>query len=373
MPCRKALRHRLNAITALAALVTVVLPAAPVRAEDQPPADVSPPSFNAPRPATRPVGVTIEEILKGLVANETGIRTLHIKHFDCTRQTLAAGGANWQSIPWRLSGSAWYESPGDRCRIYFSKQVMAWVDGDAPWAETELDISYDGTEGRVAHIRSGSFGKPLLRERDGQRFPHRPPTDATDRFTACAIGKTFSLAFFRMRQDNIPLSAFLRQTVDSGHPPELAREVVNGFDTVRLLWHGPLGNWRAFWLAPDKGYALIRHEMLVFPPDQGDTENVTRLKEVSPGLWFPTAGVWDVRGSAGSRDRYTYTAEDVIANDPKFDPAIFTLHFASGFLVNKAVGNGYEGYVVREDGTTRPSSRGTAITERVGTHEIPEP
>ena len=150
----------------LAAMITAAFLSHPavLRADDP----VSPPTFTPPGPATRPAGVTLDDVLKGLTLNENAIHTLHVKQFDLTRQTLAAPGAAWQPTPWRLAGSAWYESPGDRCRIHLTSQVMEWTNGSAPYADSELDLSYDGTEGRVVRIASGPFGKPLSPDRQGQ-------------------------------------------------------------------------------------------------------------------------------------------------------------------------------------------------------------
>lgn len=90
------------------------------------------------------------------------------------------------------------------------------------------------------------------------------------------------------------------------------------------------------WFDPNHGYAYLGKES-VLRGKMVESERITELAEAAPRVWFPLRA-WretptqDPSASKGLH-RYTYAAKAVVANDPAFDPAIFTIAVPANYEV----------------------------------------
>ena len=314
----------------------------------------------AGEPTVRPVDITFAQLIAGVKQAEGRIQNLYIKNFDTTISKLPKGKTEWVSTPMHYSGSAWYDANArGKTRVYFSDEVMAWEQGAAPWARQVQDMSWDGKEGRTLTLASGSPGRGLQRMREAMVSADVPMFLGP--YARWETGAAFSLQYTVILEDRVypiqprkPLSSFFERARDLHVAPEMARQTINGFDTVRIRFSGPGGS-KSYWFDSSRGYSLIKQEEELHLPNEQRTEGweVQTLKEIQPGIWFPLRAsmVEEDVPNMGSYRRYDYRAEDAVANDPHFDPAIFIAAIPSGWMVNDLRQPARRTYVTNEDGT----------------------
>jgi RNA polymerase sigma factor (sigma-70 family) len=329
-------------------------------------------------PATRPTTLTIDQIVAGVRKAENAFQNLYVKDFRTTIDIMAKGQNEWKPSPMVHAGSAWYDTdPQGRMRIYYSLYVMPWeplagqraAPGQVPWSVEEVDESWDGKQGREIRVRGGFPGK-THRDRSARVTPDRPMLlGGYSRYDAGA-GFTWQ---YRVTPEELsipprairPFSDFIVRLVKGGEPPEVSQQTVNDFNTVRLRWVG-FRHWTSetYWLAPDCGFALVKHERVDSFPNYSSTTGleVKQLKEIAKGIWFPMRASMVMHYGAGKDAycRFNYTAASAVANDPKFDPAIFTPKIPAGYVVADLREN-RQNYLVMQDLTKHELHRGDIL------------
>jgi RNA polymerase sigma factor (sigma-70 family) len=330
----------------------------------------APPPSVTSEPAVRPVDITFAQLIAGVKQTEGRIQNLYIKNFDTTISKRPKGATEWVSTPMHYAGSAWYDADArGKTRVYFSDEVMAWEQGAAPWIREVQDLSWDGKEGRALTLASGSPGRGLQRMREAMVSAEEPMLLGP--YARWETGAAFTLQFMVMLEDRVyptqprkPLSSFFERARDLHVAPEMARQTVNGFDTIRIRFGGPGGS-KSYWFDSSRGYSLIKQEEELHLPNMQRTEGweVQTLKEIQPGIWFPLRAsmVEEDVPNMGSYRRYDYRAEDAVANDPHFDTAIFTAAIPSGWIVNDVRQPVRRTYVTNEDGTQLEIHTGDAL------------
>jgi RNA polymerase sigma factor (sigma-70 family) len=311
---------------------------------------------------TKPVQRENEFGLSNLAAHvasaESSIQTLYIKDFKTTIDVKNPRDADWKTTPMEYTGSAWFDDKvGGKARIYFAKHVMKWEQGTAPWAESVKDESWDGTRGFELYIAGGPLGQV---QSDRQAIlTADAPRLLSERFARLESGPAYALQYKVNETDDATppqprrsLSWEISQSIKAGLPPQVERETVNGASCVRIrFFNMPASTGsETYWLDPDRGWAMIRHEKSLHlgKTNRDETLNVMQLKSIAPGVWFPlsaTAVVAD-NASPGTYMRYTYTAADAVANDPKWDPSIFSAPIPNGYFVSDRRGEP-KGYVAQ--------------------------
>ena len=268
---------------------------------------------------------------------ESSFQNLYIRDFKTIIETRKRGETEWLSTPMIYTGSAWYDGTvGGKARIYFSRHVMEWKNGAKPWFESELDESWDGTQGRDLYNPSGhGLDRRAM-------ITAAAPVLLASRYSRYETGAAYTLQYKVNDADRVtppgvtpprPRHSLSGQIIEStkvGDPPEISHETVNGFQCIRLRWMNVPQETGSdtYWLDPSRGYALIKQETILNVRNTNRTETleVTKLKSISPGIWFPLAATAVIEnvGSPGSYSRYTYQAADAVANDPQWNPAIFS-------------------------------------------------
>jgi hypothetical protein len=163
----------------------------------------------------------------------------------------------------------------------------------------------------------------------------------SDSRTPYATGAAFNLIYATYGEEkkfkNVP--GWLREMVRNGTKIGITRESVRGIAAVRLTPISRVpGSEVGLWLDPARGYALLKQVMIV-PYDQQrpffERMEITELAEAAQGIWYPVAAIFEELTGKNHQDRvrFTYRARRVIANDPKFDPAVFTVPIPAGYRV----------------------------------------
>jgi hypothetical protein len=136
---------------------------------------------------------------------------------------------------------------------------------------------------------------------------------------------------------------------------------VNNFDCVRIHY-GSDGSSVAYWFSPDHGYALIKWEMTIDQPNEKEREGleVTKLKEVAAGIWFPTAATIDLRAFP-EMCRLNYQADDITVNSTDRDPKLFEVSIPAGFVVQDFRDATPTTNVMQQDGNLQPLRTGQAL------------
>ncbi len=292
-------------------------------------------------PATQPTKITFDEVLAGIQKAETSFSNLYIKGFRTTIDEKAAGEKEWKATPMLFTGSAWYDANAQgRARINFKQNVMLMSGGRVSPVIRQLEDTWDGTTGCEIDGTSLTPGKP---PRDfAARFVHDRQTLFDNGYSRFETGAAYTLQYWvgNREMSTTPViesfSARFLRAKQFKEFPDMCEQRINGFSTVRAQWK----DWQGlpadkFWFAPACGFALVRHEWNLNDGKQSATEtlDVTKLKEVAPGVWFPLEAAMVRRkgGQPGAYERYNFTAADAVANDPKFDPAIFQPNLPPGY------------------------------------------
>ena len=124
---------------------------------------------------------------------------------------------------------------------------------------------------------------------------------------------------------------------------QLTREVLEGFDCVRVMGGDLKSSYEAYWFDPAHGMALVGHDVVNMKGGQQVVITSFRVKkfaEASPGVWYPIEVYEDVaypKSAKEGTERYHYRASVVVANDQTFDESVFTPAFPPGCYVNDQV------------------------------------
>jgi len=325
----------------------------------------------ASEPPLRASDVTLAQIIVGVRRAEHAFSNIHIKNFDTTVDKLPKGKTEWNTTHLRYSGSAWYDSnPRGSVRIYYNDLVMPWQMNDhspISWTEMIEDFSWNGSEGRELRVAGTTTNHKLTRSRVAMVEDKR--SMLLDRFSLWATGVGFTTQYIVTDQDGISpprprvsLSQFLQRALDLGKRAvwDVSRQNVNGFDAIRVHFPGPGDNGVTYWFDPSRGFAIVKKlyvlDLRVIGRSYHRTEgfDVQQLKELKSGVWFPMQAnvvMEDLSAGQGSYIRYNYQAADAIANDPKFNPDVFTAKIPTGWLVGETQNGVRRDYVTKEDGS----------------------
>ena len=325
----------------------------------------------------------MKQIIAGVAKAEHQFQNIYVRNFNTTVDKLQPGGTRWLRTPLRFQGSAWYdENPRGKVRIYFSDIIEPWqMSQGSPMSSIEqvLDESWDGIEGHELRVAGQTTRGIMHRLRLATITADRPMW--INHFSRWATGVGFSLQYLVKDGDDISpprpqfsISELLQRILDFGNRAEwsISREKVNGFDAIRFFspMRGNRSSYISFCFAPSRGYAIVRQEYNVdlrpIRPNgdhRHDESDVTELKELQPGAWFPmqASAVFTNYQTPRSTLRYNFEAEDAAANDPKFDSSVFTAKIPTGWLVSDVRNDSRKDYVLMDDGSHVEIHSGVAM------------
>lgn len=262
-----------------------------------------------------------------------------------TKESLSDPCEPWKRTPVYVSSTAWFDGrPRGKARVDVHKQVLKWQDGAAPYAESSYSVGFDGTHGRVVNHTIGHSGKTYPRK-DGRILSHAPKrltTGWTDLFT----GLRFSLNFFFNGKD-YTFSDLFRWAEDPNtlvlSSFQFTQEVFQGVNCIKISSKGSNRYKKSQWLDLERGFALLGDKRTSILEDGTERlvsfSNVSKLKEVAPGIWWPMEASMVSRPFESGKpyERFVYRASKVVANDPNFDESVFNVSFPEGYLVDDQV------------------------------------
>lgn len=261
---------------------------------------------------------------------------------------------SWQRTPVYVSSTAWIEGgnpfvghvsfANTRVRVDVHREVLKWEEGVAPYEESSYTISFDGQYGRILYHASGPIGdsSPV---RKGELLS-KPPDELAIGWWPRFTGAEFSISFFlRGREDT--LSNICRSAADPsslvGSFFEFTRETFQGVRCIKITAKGKKASTECWWIDPSRGFALLGHKITGLYPDGTErlilSMEVTKLKEVTDGTWWPVQATLISRPlKLGDLYRRTvYRASNVVANDANVAQTIFTVPFPDGYLIDDKV------------------------------------
>ncbi len=349
------------------------------RATAPPPAPARPVVATRPSPgadpATRPTGLTFDRIVAAVARTERQFTNVHVRDFETTVSERKGEGP-WTATPIRYAGSAWYgPDPRGPQRVYFTTHVMRWENGAAPVIDQMLDLSGDGQSGLEMRLATQSGNRAWLRLRTAMISTGLPMAQGgTDTLLATGAGLTLQYGIGPMdvsgARDPVgprrPLSDNLRFfRADPRVQVDVAAERVNGVDAVRLRLNWGSHGSDAWWFDPARGYAMVKLEQVASQSGVSWTDgiDVSALAPAGPDLWFPVRATAVIHGggSSGNDVRYDYRAEEVTANDPAFDPAVFRPAVPIGWRVDDDRQQPRRSYVTMPGGTELEIHTGSAM------------
>jgi hypothetical protein len=227
--------------------------------------------------------------------------------------------------------------PGGKARVDILKQVSYWANKPNEPFETSFSAAYDGKEGILLMVKDGSPGHKFGQDR-ATVGSGRPGMIASGSDT---VGTSHFNALYQDKEPGKSLSQEMAEQVKSAQSVEGG--YVNVTDDQYLdvkaikLSVGKKGlvEW-SWWMDPARGYALLGFRVMntVHKPATVTSEfqNITLVK-AAPDIWYPQETIILPTNKDGTRPHYLVSK--VVANDPKFDPAVFRLEIPKAYMVER--------------------------------------
>jgi hypothetical protein len=244
---------------------------------------------------------------------------------------------------WTYAGEAdlraWLTGESNsKVRIDCEREVIQWVDGPAPFSENSYRVSFNGQATKRLQTRTGVAGSPsdvLTGE-----LTAGPAPDMEDNGGA-QTGWQFTPLGVRR---NEPLSDYLTALADGRLSVQVLRGEVGRGPSVAVRVHEPDGQQRTFHFDPESGYALVGAEFRFPNGALGERWTAHELGYLAPGFYYPTVVVRELFTGEGSpRERSTFYASEIVANDPAWTDDVFDPEWPPGTVVNdKIAGTVYQ-------------------------------
>jgi len=269
---------------------------------------------------------------------------------------------NWKRTPMYCSSTAWFDGRiMDKIRIDVHKQVLEWREGAAPYGEDSYSLSFNGSEGREIHHKTGPYNKTFV-IKEGKRIPETPSQLNTG-WPITFTGAYFSFHFrFRNNKRFSSFSELFRASF-SGNPEahkysKITFEEYQGVPCIKIGSGNQKWGWLAYWLDPYRGFAPLGYEKAIMQTDGRleitESFRLKQLEEVAPNIWYPKEA-WGERSPLAPSmpyTRYIYKANKVVANDPNLDDSIFTIELPDDYRIDDQV----DEKNISRDNLKKPSS-----------------
>ena len=237
-------------------------------------------------------------------------------------------------------------------RLYLSDLVVPWNNGPAAWAEEIEDISYDGSQSHELRAASGPLHHINITSMafisNGRDMMLHP---STRNWTGAALAAQYYHPY--------PISQVLAHYTKEAKMPDVCEQTLRGLPAIRLHF-GYEKNGKPFsefnyWFAPTRGFAYLKEDLTLYLPDRTryTSTEVIDFKAIGANLWFPTRAVriQEDPQKPGTYLRYTWQTDDIIANDPNFDPKAFTAPILPGWIVSDIRTSTRVNYIQMPDGS----------------------
>jgi hypothetical protein len=286
---------------------------------------------------------TVDELVREVVEYERRFSGVEVRRFrgeDVNDDSNDPFTRTMRSI----EGSVTYEGTiGGRFVAEITRETMPVGKDGNEFRTSRRSRSYDGNTGiEVVYSRPHAAASGVEGRGRAQAtiLPHSPLQDALD-FQSMSDGSAATLGMFVAF---VPwadgkrgsLGACLAEMAAKGADLTITEERADGLGLIKIAdaW----GN--AYWLQPDRGYAIRR--AVAGPPPGATAAFVTRLTvdeliEIAPQQWYAKRGSWEQSLTDGSVRRTEFTVSD--AAKPTTMPARFAVAIPAGVVVNDTTTN----------------------------------
>lgn len=274
-----------------------------------------------------------------------------VSEIQIEKKTQADSCEIWEKTPMGVSVTAWFDSPNSKKgRIDVNKETLRWTNGASDYIENNYIMAFDGQSGRRIN-HSNSFNNKTFKINKGE-LSSEAPKDLINGSYMTATGRGFTLIFTSPANSGLTWSEFFKMA--SENEPSLISsfdiewEEFQGIQCIKVSTEKGSGWGTIYWIDPTRGYSLIGYKSTGLNKDGSErlitSFRVIQLKEVFPGLWWPTEAIEeDASLIPGEPNlRATYRILSVVANDPNFNNSIFSPPFPKDYNVNdKITGKSY--------------------------------
>jgi hypothetical protein len=268
-------------------------------------------------------------------------RLQHVEvHFEAWEEELEGG--SWRRTAYEQRGVAWLNGQArSKGRINFARYTERWTQGTQPVIESSFDVAFDGTEGTMAEHFMKHSGR-TAKSRRGVISAQPAPRLFKEIRSQVATGQIFAAAFCGDAESSLP--EMLARYERDGVRFAIQKDVVEGRDALKLIAGDANADYHAWWIDPERSYALLRHEVVADGTLKRRIQ-VTNLTEAAPGVWYPTEGHYQrslIPETAKTlrlpeTSLYQYRASKVVANAPDFDEKIYRITFSPGYSVDDQI------------------------------------
>jgi hypothetical protein len=279
---------------------------------------------------------TTQELIQHVADNEKKLHNLYVDGEMWFEKQTAAG--KWERTPLMSHAILWSDGqPGGKARVDILKQVSYWANKPNEPYETSFSAAYDGKEGILLMVKDGSPGHKFGQDR-ATVGSGRPGMIASG---SHVVGTSHFNALYQDDERGNSLSQEMTEQV------KVARGVEGGYVNVNddqyldvkaiKLTVGKKGlvEW-SWWVDPARGYALLGFRVMntVHKPATltSEFQNIALVK-AAPDIWYPQETI--ILTTNKDETRPHYLVSKVVANDPKFDSAVFRLEIPKSYMVER--------------------------------------
>jgi len=256
----------------------------------------------------------------------------------------------WERTPVHVTATSWFsELSKSKARVDVHSEISKVRDGNSgsySYTEQNYTASYDGQFGKIIYHKYGNVGKPLYIKR-GEVLSDAPRI-FNGRRTGAVTGLRFTTNyFFADRPDRESFSQYFKIAISpealEADAFEIVREEYNDIQCIKFSLKKSKSFRMTWWFDPSRGFALLKYENIRILENRSEMLDsritIGKLKKIGDNIWWPVEGTIesDRRKSGEPYQRTVYRASKVVANDPNFDEAVFTVPFPDGYLIDDQV------------------------------------
>jgi hypothetical protein len=258
----------------------------------------------------------LDKLKHGIEENEKKLLNVRVDG-TCYAERLNETTRQWE-LALDDSVTAWYEGvPRGKRRIEHHKTVSSWKNGAAPFLEEAFNVAYNGRNTQTLWTRSGPLKNPSSRL-------HGDIVGGMDWAFMGEFATGWRYSLYGAFEESGRLSTVFRLRRNMLRAQEVK---FNGVACIKFEVVLPNGvPVTVCYFDPARGYALLEYER-----GRGDGVVVEKrlidsLVEPAPEVYYPSKARTERMTDAGTvRERESYEASAVVANDPSFSDDLFTI------------------------------------------------
>lgn len=283
--------------------------------------------------------LSLEQLAQKIAAAERLLENVHVSSHLWV-EARSEQTREWSPTGVEISLDTWLDGlPGSKARLDIHEEILEWEDGPAAFSRDSMSVSYNGQTSRLVHHAAGTLDKQNdIRRAEIVPEPHKMLSAPMYR---AASGSLFALNYVLADEATSLSNALTNGVKDMIRVDQVE---YNGYSTIRIVGGDINGTHIAYWLAPDRGYAIVGYRS-VSTSDKSDFRSETRdtvksLQQVAPGIWYPTEAYREYLGDwpeGIANTRFHYVAHAVEANLNAVNDDTYRADLPVGYFVRDHV------------------------------------